>query len=284
MTRITIAGMAVGAILVLAVGGVYARSEQVIRRTYDVPEPKLLVPVPAGDSEAIAEGERLGAIRGCVGCHTRTLGGKVAFDISGRWKLVSADLTTGEGGVGGGSDARLARAITLGVRHDGRGVFGMPSAAFHDLDPTDLALLIAWIRSKPPVAASNGAHEFRWLARWDLARGALHSVAEGLPALPAARRAPPYGATAEYGGYLARTICSECHGADLTGGAHAPSLAVVASYDSAAFDKLLLEGFSKDGRPAHRVFLVERYEQFHPEERVALYGYLHSTHRAATAP
>src|SRR5689334_22078159 len=122
---ILIAAGAVVALLAGGVGGIYVRSNQLFARTYEVP--LVTISVPVGDSEAIAEGERLGVVHGCVGCHTKTLGGKVAFDTP-LYQLNSADLTKGEGGVGSFDDGHLARAIRYGVRHDGRGVFGMPSA------------------------------------------------------------------------------------------------------------------------------------------------------------
>jgi mono/diheme cytochrome c family protein len=134
------------ALLLLGAGGVYWRSEQILTRTHDVALP--VINVPEGDSQAIAEGERLGVVRGCVGCHTASLGGKVAFNVPRLYQLNSANLTKGHGGVGSYSDGYLARAIRLGVRHDDRGVFGMPSATFYALDDTDLALILAWVRSK----------------------------------------------------------------------------------------------------------------------------------------
>jgi mono/diheme cytochrome c family protein len=257
---------------IAGVGGVYFQSEKLFARTYDVALPTVSVPV--GDSQAIAEGERLGVVHGCVGCHTATLGGKVAFDTP-LFQLNSADLTRGEGGVGSYSDAHLARAIRYGVRHDGRGVYGMPSATFFALDDIDLALILAWVRSKSPVPRTLGEHELRWRGRWALVTGALHSVGDSLSSAPKAPKAPPFGATPEYGAYLARTICAECHGARLEGTATAPALSVVAAYDSTQFENALLFGEAPNrllgpGMP------FERYGALLPEEQTALYLYLHS--------
>jgi len=106
-----IAGGLVLGLAIAAFGGVYFQSEKLFKRTYDVALPTISVPV--GDSQAIAEGERLGVVHGCVGCHTSTLGGKVAFDTP-LYQLNSADLTKGDGGVGSYSDAHLARAHRSG--------------------------------------------------------------------------------------------------------------------------------------------------------------------------
>jgi mono/diheme cytochrome c family protein len=260
-------------LLLLGAGGVYWKSEQVFTRTYDVPFPTINVPV--GDSEAIAEGERLGVIHGCVGCHTKTLGGKVAFDTP-LYQLNSANLTKGTDGIGSFDDGHLARAIRYGVRHDGRGVFGMPSATLFALDDVDLSLILAWVRSKAPVPTTLPPHTLRWPGRWALVTGALHSVGDSLSSAPKPPKAPPYGPTPEFGQYLARTICAECHGARLEGTTTAPALSVIAGYDSLQFIDAIVYGAARDGRLLKKAMPIERYDALLPEERTALYLYLHS--------
>ena len=260
------------------IGGIWFRSNEIFTRTYEVPLPAIQVPV--GDSQAIAEGERLGVVRGCVGCHTKELKGKVAFDTP-EYQLNSANLTTGHGGVGGMSDGYLARAIRYGVRHDDRGVFGMPSATFYALDDTDLQLILAWVRSKAPAVRTLPDHTLRWPGRWALVTGRLHSVGESLYTAPKPPKAPPYGPTAEYGAYLARTICTECHGARLEGTSTAPGLQVVAGYDSTQFENAIVWGQARDGRLLKRTMPIERYDALLPEEKTALYLYLHGLHGPA---
>ncbi|HTK56639.1 MAG TPA: c-type cytochrome [Gemmatimonadales bacterium] len=268
-----IAACAALALLLGGVGGIYVLSNQLFARTYEVPLPAIQVPV--GDSEAIAEGERLGVIHGCVGCHTKTLGGKVAFNNE-LYQLNSANLTKGHGGVGNMSDGYLARAIRYGVRHDDRGVFGMPSATFYALDDVDLSLILAWARSKAPVPRTLGDHELHWKGRWALVTGALHSVGDSLSSAPKPPKAPPYGPTPEYGAYLARTICAECHGARLEGTSVAPALSVIAGYDSTQFENAIIYGQARDGRLLKFGMPIERYDALNPEEKTALYLYLHA--------
>jgi mono/diheme cytochrome c family protein len=270
---ILIAAGAVIALLLLAVSGVYFRSQQIFTRTIDAPFP--VIHVPVDDSEGIAEGERLGVIHGCVGCHTKTLGGKVAFDTP-LYQLNSANLTKGTDGIGSYDDAHLARAIRYGVRHDGRGVFGMPSATLFALDDVDLQLILAWVRSKAPVPTTLPPHTLRWRGRWALVTGALHSVGDSLYLAPKAPRAPLYGATPEFGAYLARSICAECHGARLEGTAAAPGLSVVSGYDSTQFIDAIIYGAARDGRLLKKTMPIERYDALNPEERTALFLYLHS--------
>lgn len=274
-----------GGVLALLVcagaGAVWWKSEQVYTRTHD-DVPPVKIQVPLGDSEAIAEGERLGVVHGCVGCHTKTLGGKVAFD-NDLYQLNSANLTKGPDGIGNiDTDGMLARAIRYGVRHDGRGVLGMPSATLFAIDDVDLSLIIAWVRSKAPVPTTLPPHTLRWKGRWEMATGHLHSVGDSLFWAPKAPKAPPYGATMAYGQYLARTICAECHGARLEGTATAPGLAVVAGYDSTEFINAIIYGQARDGRLLKRTMPIERYDALNPEERTALYMYLHSLHGPAS--
>jgi mono/diheme cytochrome c family protein len=272
-------GVALALLIGAAAGGVYWKSQQIFTRTYDVPFPAIHVPVD--DSQAIAEGERLGVIHGCVGCHTKTLGGKVAFDTP-LYQLNSANLTKGTDGIGSYDDAHLARAIRFGVRHDGRGVFGMPSATLFALDDVDLQLILAWVRSKAPVPTTLPPHTLRWPGRWALLTGKLHSVGESLYTAPKAPKAPLYGPTPEFGAYLARSICAECHGARLEGTPTAPALSVVAGYDSTQFIDAIIYGAARDGRLLKKSMPIERYDALLPEERTGLYLYLHSLHGPAS--
>lgn len=158
----------------------------------------------------------------------------------------------------------------------------MPSATLYALDDVDLKLILAWVRSKPPVPTTLPPHTLRWKGRWSLVTGRLHSVGDSLYNAPKPPKAPPYGPTMAYGQYLARTICAECHGARLEGTATAPGLEVVAGYDSTQFQWAILYGQARDGRLLKRTMPIERYDALNPEERTALYLYLHSLHGPAS--
>jgi hypothetical protein len=57
-----------------------------------------------------------------------------------------------EAGVGNWSDDQLARAIREGVSHDGRALFPfMPYPDFRSMSDEDLASVIVYLRSMPPV-------------------------------------------------------------------------------------------------------------------------------------
>ncbi len=104
---------------------------------------------------------------GCVICHSeRDLSQPGAPPVPGRefagaimaeepgYRLVAPNLTPDVAtGAGSWSDDMLARAIREGVGHDGRGLGGqMWWWAFRFLSDEDLASIIVYLRSLPPVA------------------------------------------------------------------------------------------------------------------------------------
>jgi hypothetical protein len=87
-------------------------------------------------SPASREAARLGA------------GGK---EFHGPWGIsVSANLTPS--GLGEWSAAEIERAIRTGVSRDGHKLFPpMPFAAYNNIDDDDMAALITYLRSLPPL-------------------------------------------------------------------------------------------------------------------------------------
>ena len=106
------------------------------------------------------------AVTGCVGCHspadlkargTPPLEGKLGAgmvwpDPQLPW-LVAPNITPDkETGAGNWSDDVLARAIREGIGHDDRALFPvMPYPNFRSMSDEDLASVIVYIRSLPPV-------------------------------------------------------------------------------------------------------------------------------------
>jgi len=72
-------------------------------------------------------------------------------DLPGR--IVAPNLTPDpETGAGRWSDDQLARAIREGVGHDGRALFPiMPYKHYHNMSDEDLASVVVYLRSVPPV-------------------------------------------------------------------------------------------------------------------------------------
>ena len=255
-------GMVVASLVVLVcvlAGTIYAVTLKAWSRTYDVQGRALTIPT---DSGTIARGRHLAtAIVKCVDCHGLDLGGTRFIDDPGLGLLVSSNLTSGKGGViRRYDDAMLERAIRHGVRSDGRGLRIMPSFEMQHLADDDLAAIIAYVRSVPPVDRELPETRLKFLAR------ALY-VAGQFPLYEAERmdhafKPPatvPVTVTREYGAYQARIGgCQGCHGETLSGGKipGAPpewppaaniTPTVLAAYKEADFTTLLRTGVRPSG-------------------------------------
>ena len=112
----------------------------------------------------------------CMGCHAEhdwtahdapilpnTLGAGQDMNVLKGFpgKVYSPNITPDtETGAGNWSDDQLARAIREGVSHDGRALFPfMPYPDFHSLSDEDLASVIVYLRSLPPVHKQRPATE-----------------------------------------------------------------------------------------------------------------------------
>lgn len=149
---------------------------------------------------------------GCGNCHTpigpqgfvmdQDLTGRVVED-SPAFRAVAPNITPA-GRIAGWSDAELVKAIREGLRPDGS-LIGppMPMGQYRGLSDDDVASVVMYLRSIPatPTVGDLPASEYR------------------IPLPPAygppveSVSAPPRGATAEYGAYLAGPVahCVECH-------------------------------------------------------------------------
>jgi len=137
-------------------------------------------------------------------------------------KLIASNLTRGRGGVlGNYTDPQLEAAIRHGVGPDGRGLLFMPSQEFQYLSDEDVAAIIAYVRSVPPVDRQLGGSSVGPIGRVLLLTGAMPLLPAELIDHDAARRpVPPAAPTREYGEYQARVGgCFGCHGPALGGSA-----------------------------------------------------------------
>ncbi|MGA8398400.1 MAG: c-type cytochrome, partial [Stellaceae bacterium] len=116
--------------------------------------------------DLVERGKYIATIGGCLDCHTpgyflgkpdmtRYLGGSdVGFKVGDLGIFVGPNLTPDkETGLGSWTDAQIAAALTTGVRPDGRILAPiMPWRALAHLSKPDLAALVAYLRSLPPVS------------------------------------------------------------------------------------------------------------------------------------
>jgi mono/diheme cytochrome c family protein len=122
--------------------------------------------LPKAHAESPVErGSYLVVVAGCNDCHTpgfffgkpdkdKFLGGSdVGFEIPGLGVFNGRNITPDkETGIGAWTDEQIATAITTGKRPDGRLLAPiMNYAAFTHLTKEDVAAVVAYLRSIPPV-------------------------------------------------------------------------------------------------------------------------------------
>lgn len=267
------------ALVLIAAMAVYLASERIVRRTHEVDAPPFAA---RAESNSLAEGERLARLHGCLGCHGQNLEGKVFIDEPLLAHIVSPNLTIA---VREYSDAQLERIIRHGIRPNGRSVVAMPSGMFSQLTDDDLGRILAYLRSAPPVIGHAREVRLGPLARLGVVIGRF------APAVDAVRRAealspefPRAGDSTAAGAYLARTVCTECHGLDLNGGERAPDLRIAAGYTREQFSRLMRTGKALGDRELTLMSQVarSRFSRFTDQEVEALYGYLIARGGAAT--
>jgi cytochrome c553 len=262
-----IAGMVGVALIGLAV--IYARSHQVITKTYPVP---LSWMAGASDAPSVAEGERIARIRGCYGgCHGTRLEGEIFWDEPGVATIAAPNLTRI---VRQYSDPELERVIRRGVRNNGRSVFVMPSDMFVGLADEDIQAIIAFLRSQPEEDGIGPRTEVGLIGRVGLTIGLFKPMAPGI--VDSSPKTVPRNDPVDWGRYLVRTSCTECHGMELRGDGTTPDLAIAGAFSEEAWDALMTLGTGLGGRDLELMGRVarSRFAYFSAEERGAVHTYL----------
>ena len=194
-------------------------------------------------------------------------------------------------GAGTWSDDQLARAIREGVGHDGRALFPfMPYPDFRNLSDEDLASVIVYLRSLPPIKKQRPTTELIFPVRY-LIRSAPQPLSTPV--------ADPDASTPEKRGKYLVSIagCTDCHtpqdahgqplaGMDLSGGfilegpwgrvASAnltPDPSGIPYYDTALFTQTLRTGFVK-ARKLSQIMPWHTYRGMTDEDLAAIFVYL----------
>jgi mono/diheme cytochrome c family protein len=254
------------------------------------PAPNLTV---AGTPEQVARGEYLVAIA-CVGCHSpvgpdgRPTG---EHPLSGGWNIAEAEgfgfigdmvaenLTPG-GKLADYSDGELFRVMRYSIDQQGHELGMMSFLPYRELSNDDTEAIIAYLRSLPPVPTTGvTGDKMNFL-------GAVMSGAglfgEAPPPAPATVTAPPQGANAEYGQYVATFgECRGCHGPDVTG---APATSVsaaipnprplVSTLSQEQFAAMMCSGVKPDGLPFPETMPWQNASKMNDDDLAALYAYL----------
>lgn len=216
LKRIGIALLAVVVLIAAVLAFMIGSTTRRMTRTYDIDPAPLTVTIADADPAVGAHWAEMH----CETCHGADLGGGPFFDDPSLGYVDAPNLTAGRGGVGAtNTDDDWVRAIRHGVRHDGRSVFIMPSNDFYYLSDADLAGIIAYVKSVPPVDRETRDPNFKPFAKLLYAVGAFGDLLYAETIDHDVRPpAPPVGVTTAYGDYLVNAHgCRSCHGAELTG-------------------------------------------------------------------
>jgi len=213
-------GILVGVLIVLFIGLVFY-----VQLTWDRPVsravPQMTAPM---DAQTLAQGEYLykysmlcWMCHGSQGSHSpeEPQAGGYEFDMTkvgpGFGFVYGSNLTPDpETGIGAWSDGELVRALREGLDREGHLIFPIMEAEWYrGLSDEDALALVAYMRSLPPVRNEVPAHRLSFVAKALIALG----IVKPQPPITEPVVAPPRGATAEYGKYLAShaSMCAGCH-------------------------------------------------------------------------
>ena len=255
-----------------------------------------VVPVPfASGPAAVKHGAYLYESRGCVSCHGASGAGKVMVDEGGMY-VRTPNLTPGaNSAVTGYTEADWVRAIRHGVSPKGRAFFIMPSEVYHQgLNDTDLAALVAYLRSLPPAQGDPAAVRLPLMVRALYGLGVIRDASEKIPHARPPAAPIAVAATPEHGGYVAQ-LCKGCHGDTLAGGRrpdsppHGPEPAnltpgagsVMPRYDALEkFAAMMKSGQRPDGSKIDMPF--DALSAMNETDVAALYAYLRALPPRAT--
>lgn len=258
-----------------------------LSRTYDIPDAPVTIPTNA---DSIARGKHwVDAI--CIGCHLPTLEGQIMVEAPFA-TIYSANLTSGKGGVGATfSDADWVRALRHGVDDEGKPVIVMPSQYFWHFSDEDLADIIAYLKTAPPIDNEHPNPTFNPLGKAMLAAGVFGPAILPAEVIQHDQRPasyPPTAVNAQYGEYLVNVSgCHDCHGPQLSGGKGADPNAIAApnltpggelrAWQEVDFVTAIRTGVAKSGHqldPAQMPW--EHYKNYNDDELGAIWQYLQS--------
>jgi mono/diheme cytochrome c family protein len=190
--------------------------------------PWLLLPTAAlaqPDAAPLERGRYLGEIvAACGACHDTfgpgmrplpgmTLAGGRVFEERG-FHAVAPNITQDrETGIGAWTDAQIAAAIRSGHRPDGSPIGPpMPVESYRGISDRDLAALVAWLRTIPPVRHATERSRYPFVL-----------TPHGPPV--ASVPAPPAEDPVARGRYIAVNLahCMDCHSAQLSEGRTDPN-------------------------------------------------------------
>jgi mono/diheme cytochrome c family protein len=257
-----------------------------LNKTYEFPPSNLTIPT---DEASLAFGKhRVETL--CTGCHGDDLGGKAFLDDPMIGSLNAVNITTGKGGIGDEfiSDEDYVRAIRHGVDPEGKPIFMPAVNSTSQLSDQDLASIIAYLKTVPPVDNVIRGQNFTPFAKIMNAVGVFPPLPVETISHETHVTAPARGVSVEYGDYLVSTNdCRDCHGVELAGAEYPdPTVKLItpnltpggelAFWSEADFINALRTGVTPGGHHLKEIMPWEVYKKFTDDELKAIYLYLTS--------
>ena len=258
------------------------------KKVYDFPPSNLTIPT---DEASIAYGKhRVEAL--CGGCHGKDLSGiENWFEAGPLGRIDSANLTSGEGGFGreATSDEDYVLAIRHGVDPEGHALFMPAVVSTAHLSNQDLASIIAYLKTVPPVDHTTNGQNLSPLAKILGQLGVLDPLPVEVVSHETHVTAPERGVSVEYGEYMVNTNdCRICHGQNLNGGPFPdPTLTKISPnltpggelgfWTEDQFIATIRTGVTPSGHELDNEFMSWKdYRNFYDDELKAIWLYLQS--------
>jgi len=280
-------GSVVGLILLVALVLLFIGNAQ-LNRTYEFPSSDIILPT---DEASLEFGKHRADVL-CEGCHGADLSGIENWFNAGPLGTVdSANLTSGEGGFGreATSVEDYVRAIRHGIDPEGKPIFMPAVVSTANLSDQDLAAIIAYVKSVPPVDHVTSGHKFTPLAKIMMAAGMLGKLPVETVSHATQVAAPTVGVNKEYGEYMVNTNdCRVCHGPNLNGGPFpdptiqkiSPNLTPggeLGLWTEEQFITTIRTGVTPGGHNLDNEFMPWKdYSKFYDDELKAIWLYLQS--------
>jgi mono/diheme cytochrome c family protein len=280
-------GSLIGLILLVALVLFFVGNVR-LNKMYDFPPSDITLPT---DEASLDLGQHRAEVL-CAGCHGADLSGIEKWFSAGPLGTIdSANLTSGEGGFGreATSTEDYVRAIRHGIDLEGKPLFMPAVVSTAKLSDEDLAAIIAYVQSVPPVDHVTHGRNFTPLAKIMLAAGMLGDLPVESVSHETQVAAPAIGVNKEYGEYMVDTNdCRVCHGPKLNGGPFpdptitkiSPNLTPggeLATWTEEQFIATLRTGVTPSGHELDNAFMPWKdYSNFYDDELKAIWLYLQS--------
>ncbi|MCZ2122049.1 MAG: cytochrome c [Anaerolineales bacterium] len=279
-------GIALGLLVVLAliVGvSLFTVGKSHVNKVYTAESSNLTLPT---DAASVEYGKHRAETL-CQGCHGPDLSGVDSWFNAPPIGLISSpNLTSGAGGIGASFTTEdYVRAIRHGIDPQGKAIFMPAVPSTSQLSDEDLASIIAYLKTIPPVDHTVTSRRFTSLGYILFGAGKFIMPAE-IVSHAAHVTAPERGVSVEYGEYMVNTNdCRACHGEQLNGGSSpdpsetwvSPNLTPggdLASWTEEGFIHALRTGSAPGGKQLADIMPWKTYKNFTDDELKAIWMYL----------